>query len=103
MTNTDKSMPLLPGKKWVMALTFIAHKMTYHNCGCIAMDVEILPQLQLTDASEVQSLQRVFLLLQFFLPLHNQCLWLIRYDCFVYEMHCVVQSSLCWLILFFLS
>ena len=21
----------LPGKKWVMALTFIAHKITYHN------------------------------------------------------------------------
>lgn len=30
-TKTDKSVPKLPGKKWVKALTFIADKMTYHN------------------------------------------------------------------------
>jgi hypothetical protein len=63
------------------------------HCGCMAMDVEILPQLQLTDASEVQSLEMVFLLFQLSLLLYNQCIQLIQYDCFVYEIHCVVQSK----------
>lgn len=66
---------------------------TFMLCGCIAVDVEILPQLQLTDASEFQSLERFFLLLQLFLPLRNRCIRLIHYDCFVYEVHCVVQSK----------
>jgi hypothetical protein len=66
---------------------------TFMHCGCIAMDVEILPQLQLTDAPEIQSLERVFLLLQFFLPLHNQCIQLIHYECIVSEMHCLVHTK----------
>jgi hypothetical protein len=31
MKNTDKSVPQLSGTKWVMALTLIADKMSYHN------------------------------------------------------------------------
>jgi hypothetical protein len=55
--------------------------------------IEILPQMQLTEMLQRLSLERVLLFLQLFLPLHNQCIHLIHYDCFVSEIQCVAKSK----------